>query len=128
MTFEIYDADNGEYVDIVPFIAKGGLKWQRSDVDGPGAGRNLDNAELIRDRIAIKYRWDVTCRPLTSAEQALILRLIEPEFITVRYFDPPSNAVKTGVFYSNNFPTSYAFRGLDGTDWWTGLTFPVIMR
>lgn len=27
--------------DILPYIAYGGFKWQRSDVEGPGAGRDL---------------------------------------------------------------------------------------
>ena len=36
--------------DIVPYIAYGGVKWQRSDVDGEGAGRMLDGT-LERNRM-----------------------------------------------------------------------------
>ena len=60
--------------DIVPYIAYGGVKWQRSDVDGEGAGRMLDGT-LERNRMATKIRLDVTCRPLKSAE-ALCFRLL----------------------------------------------------
>ena len=33
--------------DIVPYIAYGGVKWQRSDVDGEGAGRMLDGTLAV---------------------------------------------------------------------------------
>ena len=36
--------------DIVNYIAYGGFKWQRTDVDGEGAGRMLDGT-LERNRI-----------------------------------------------------------------------------
>lgn len=61
--------------DIVPYIAYGGVKWQRSDVDGEGAGRMLDGT-LERNRMATKIRLDVTCRPLKSAEASIVLSAI----------------------------------------------------
>ncbi len=113
--------------DIVPYIAFQGLKWQRSDIDGPNAGRNM-SGDTIRDRIAIKIRWDVTCRPLTSSELSKILQSIEPEFVTVTYTDPVTNSVKSDQFYSNNFPVSYLIKRPNGTELWGGLTFPLIQR
>lgn len=111
--------------DMVPFIAYGGLSWQRSDVDGPNAGRN-QAGDLIRDRVATKVRWDVKCRPLTGAELARVLTAVLPEYVTVEYTDPMTNSVKTEQFYSNNIPASFAFRRADGTEWWQGVTFPLI--
>lgn len=127
MEFSIYSQKKNKWEDVTPYIAFGGLKWQRSDVDGPGAGR-AQNAETIRDRIAIKIRWDVTCRPVTGEEQSLILQLIEPEFVTLKYLDPVTNTVKQGQFYSNNFPTSFGIQRKNGTSLWTGLTFPLIQK
>lgn len=121
MVFEV----NG--IDMVPYIAFGGLKWQRADVDGPNAGRQ-QNGDLIRDRVAIKTRWDVTCRPLKSDELAKILTAIHPEYVTVRYTDPMTNSIQTGTFYSNNIPASFAMRKPDGTEWWQGVTFPIIQK
>ena len=66
--------------DIVPYIAYGGVKWQRSDVDGEGAGRMLDGT-LERNRMATKIRLDVTCRPLKSAEASIVLSAIMPEWV-----------------------------------------------
>ena len=121
MVFEI----NG--TDILPYIANQGLKWQRSDVDGPNAGR-LMTGDQVRDRRATKIRWDVTCRGVTGQELAMLLTLIEPEFVSLRYTDPVTNTVKVGDFYANNFPVQFCFMHRDGKEYWTGLTFPLIMK
>lgn len=114
-------------VDITPYIAFGGIKWSRYDVDGPNAGRMQDST-MFRDRLSIKYRWDITCRPLTAAEQSTILTLIEPELVTVTYTDPTTNTTKTAEYYSNNFPSTYLIQYPDGTEMWSGLAFPLIMQ
>ncbi len=114
-------------IDMIPYIAYGGLKWQRSDVDGPNAGRTLDG-EMNRDRVATKIRWDVTCRPVTSSELAKILQAIEPEYVTVTYMDPTTNKKKNGTFYSNNIPAQFLMVNSGGVEYWTGLTFPLIQK
>ena len=124
MVFKIMNS-NGVYVDIMPYIASGGIKWSRNDVDGPNAGR-MQNGYMQRDRVATKYRWDITCRPLTAAEQAIVLQLIEPQYIMVQYTDPLNNVTVANYCYSNNFPSTYLIKGSDGQDYWTGLAFPVI--
>lgn len=113
--------------DITPYIAFGGLQWQREDVDGPNAGRGMD-ATMIRDRIATKIRWDVTCRPLTGEELNLILSKIQPEFVALQYWDPITGDVLTGQFYSNNIPASFLIKRRDGTELWGGVTFPLIQQ
>lgn len=114
-------------MDIVPYIFKQGLKWQRTDVDGEGAGRDL-SGDLRRNRVAIKRRLDVTCRPLTEKETALILTAILPEWVNVRYTDPQTNSVVTRTMYSNNIPASFLIRRRDGTELWDGITFPLIEK
>ena len=111
-------------VNIVPYIAYGGVQWQRSDVDGEGAGRDLTGA-LRRNRVATKRRLDVTCRPLKSEEAKIVLSAIMPEWVTVRYTDPQEGVV-TRKMYANNNPASYLMKKSDGTEWWTGITFPLI--
>ena len=113
--------------DIVPFIAFNGLQWQRQDIDGPNAGRTMDGT-VVRDRIATKIRWDVTCRPLTSAELSQVLQLIQPEFVSLQYWDPITGLVLTDQFYSNNIPASYLIRKANGTEYWGGVTFPLIQK
>ena len=84
---------------------------------------------MFRDRIATKYRWDITCRPLTASEQSFILTLIQPVFVECRYTDPLTNTVVSGVeYYANNFPSTFCISRSDGTEIWTGLAFPLIQK
>ena len=113
--------------DITPYVAWGGLKWQRADVDGPNAGRDM-TGNLIRDRIATKYRWDVTCKPLTAAQMSTILSLIAPTWVSVTYTDPVSNSVVTRTMYANNFGMNYQMITREGVEYYVGLTFPLVQR
>lgn len=113
-------------VDITPYIAYGGWKWQRADVDGANAGRDLDG-NLIRDRKAIKYRFDVTCIPLTAAQFADIQQLIEPVSFSVTFTDPMTNTVRTAQMYSNNYSANFQMITRQGVEYYAGFTFPLIM-
>ena len=118
MTLEI---DN---VDIVPYIAYQGVKWTRNDVDAPDAGRTMD-AKMHRMRVGTKIRLDITCRPLTGAELATVLNAILPEYVQVKYTDPMYGLV-TKTMYANNNPASYLILREDGTEYWSGVTFPLV--
>lgn len=113
-------------VNIIPYIAYGGVQWHRSDIDRSGAGRSIDDGYVIRDRVAVKARFDVTCRPLKASQLSIVLQSIQPEYCTVRYTDPVTNSVKTSQFYSNDFPAPHAMDDIGGVEWWGGLTFPPI--
>ena len=113
-------------VNLLPYIVEDGLKWTRFDVEAPDTGRTLDGV-MHRGRVAMKVRLDVTCRPLTSAEAMVVLRAIEPEYVTVQYVDPADGSV-TRTMYSNNIPAICAAVHPDGSAIWTGLTFPLIER
>lgn len=114
-------------LDIVPFIAYQGVKWQRSDVDGPGAGRDM-TADIRRNRVATKRRLDVTCTPLKLSDASKVLTAIMPEFVSVKYTDPQIGDVVTRTMYSNNNPASYCISRSDGTELWSGITFPLIEK
>ena len=94
-------------LDLTPFIAYGGIKWQRSDVDGKNAGRMLDGT-MQRDRVAIKSDLTLPAAPLRRQNRQKNLSAIEPEFVTLTYTDPVTNSTKSGQFYSNNFPSTFA--------------------
>ncbi len=113
-------------VDFMPFIAKQGVKWQRSDIDAPNSGRTMD-ATMHRGRVGTKIRLDITCRPLTSDEAMTVLNTILPEYVSVDYYDPMYGS-RTGVsMYSNNNPASFLIEKPED-DWWSGITFPLIER
>lgn len=93
-------------------------------MDGPNAGRTLD-AEMHRDRVAVKMRLDCSCPPLPADKAQLVLQAIAPEYIGVSY-DDPQLGYRTNVrMYSNNVPATYCIRR-DNTDWWMGIAFPLI--
>lgn len=119
MTFEI------DGVDMTEYVAYGGFKWQRSDIDDPDSGRDL-SGRMRRGRVASKIRLDVTCRLLTAQEACAVLTAIMPEYVTVQYYDPQAGAVLTKTMYSNNNPASFQIRQPDGTEWWSGITFPLV--
>ena len=120
----IHYSEDSPPFDITDFIAFGGLKWERSDIDSPDAGRTLDGV-MHRGRVATKIRLDITCRPLRLTELNTVLNLILPEYIYVTYDDPMDGRV-TRKMYSNNNPASYCILKRDGTEWWNGITFPLI--
>lgn len=112
--------------DLTPYIAKNGIKWSRNDLDGPNTGRNLDGI-LIRDRVAIKIKLEITCRPLAYDELQFVYQAILPEFFTVVYDDPLfGNTSK--IMYSNNVRGEPLLVDSDGVELWDNVTFPMIER
>ena len=111
-------------VDMLPYIAHQGIKWQRNDLDSSDAGRTLDGV-MHRGRVATKIRLDITCRPLRSEEAKVVLNAILPEYVQVEYTDPMYGlSVKT--MYSNNNPATHMLLQPDGVEWWHDITFPLI--
>lgn len=110
-------------IDMMPYIAQNGIKWQRNDIDGANAGRTMDGT-MHRQRVTSKARLDVTCLPLTSAETAVVLNAIWPEYVEVEYTDPMDGIV-IRTMYSNNIPATYVDTD---TDRWEGITFALIER
>ena len=114
-------------VDFTDFIAKGGLKWQRNDVDASNSGRTMDGV-MHRDKVATKIRLDITCKPLDADTAMNVLNTILPEYVSVDYYDPMYGE-RVGVsMYSNNNPASFLLARDDGNDLWGGITFPLIER
>ena len=113
-------------VDMTKYIAYGGIKWQRYDVDSPETGRAMDG-KMYRGRVATKIRLDITCRMLKASEVSIVLNAILPEYVMVTYDDPMLGRV-TKQMYSNNNPAVYQMKKKDGTEYWSGVTFPLIER
>lgn len=113
-------------VNCLPFVDDEGFSWKRNDVDSDQAGRTMD-ATMIRGRIAIKRRLDITCRPLSTAEAKTLLNLIKPEFVEVEYTDPMDGRIYA-TMYSNNVPATVMYIDEDGNARWKGISFPLIER
>lgn len=114
--------------DVLKWVEKGGIKWQRNDVDGSKAGRTMD-ATMHRGRIAIKFRADIVCIDMNRADELELMNLILPEFVTVETNLHPLYESVTAQFYSNNVPAVVQMVDPDsGESMWTGITFPLIER
>lgn len=114
-------------VNLTPYIAYNSLQYSRNDIDGSGAGRTLDGT-MYRDRVAIKDKWEVTCRPLTTDEAAIVLQAIQDEYVTVTVNPhPATNQSKTFEAYSNNVPAQYLMKK-GNKEYWEGIAFPLIER
>lgn len=105
--------------------ANGGYKVTRNDGDSERAGRTMDY-QMHRDRIAVKMKLEIACRALTGEETRKLLNAIYPEYITVTYYDPRVGVRDNIRFYSNNVPSEFLFEKPDGTEWWDGITFPLV--
>ena len=114
-------------IDMTPYIAYQGFKWQRNDVDGPDAWRSMDST-MHRERISTKIRLDITCRPLYANEAKIVLTAIMPEYVRVTYYDPQEGQIVTKVMYSNNNPASFCHHYPSGKELWHGITFPLVER
>lgn len=126
MTFDIYQTSKARWVDITWAIAYQGLDGSRNDVDGPNAGRVIQNALMTRDRLATKYKWNITTKPITLAQAVAIENLLIPEFFQIRtdYYTPGTNTTYT--VYSNNVTKTYVINKDYGE--LVKLSFPIVER
>lgn len=113
--------------DIMQFVAMGGMKVTRNDIDSSNAGRTLDGT-MHRGRVTQKKKIEVKCRPLLQSETEILLNLINPEYVTVDYIDPQAGARYGIQFYSNNVPASLLFIDPNGVEHWKDISFPLVER
>lgn len=113
-------------VDITDYIAAGGVKWSRNDVEDPDAGRTLDGL-MHRNRVATKIRMDITTVPLLTEDMQRLQQLLSPVYITVEYPDLVNGAV-IKTMYSNNISTNIVLTNRQHGHYWSGCTFPLIER
>ena len=120
LTFKV---DGIEYVKLIKLK---GLKWTRNDIDD-GAERTLDDAEMQRNRIAIKEKLEIQLKPVTDIELASICKAIEPEYITITYLSPRTNTVVTKEFYGSTITAAVAYED-KGTVYYDNCSFNIVER
>lgn len=124
MILDIYSTTLG-WVDITPYIKYQGVDGTRNDVDGPNAGRVIENALMYRDRLATKIKFQITTTPLKMSTAVMIENLLMPEFFTIRtdYF---TGSPKHYTVYSNNVSKTYVINKEYGE--LVKLSFPIVER
>lgn len=121
-----YGASDNDYVELTSYIALGGVKWSRNDIDASTAGRDTQDGLMHRARVAIKARLDINCVPLKAEQMAYVLQAIRPQWLSVKFFDPQEGNYRVATMYSNNVNATFLKYNTDGTSYWEGLTFPLI--
>lgn len=125
MIFKVFDENSRTWIDFVPYIAYQSFEGSRNDVDGPNAGRVIQNALMERDRLATKYKFTFTTVPLYNEKAVELEGYLMPEFFRVRtdYYSP--NSVREYECYSNNITKTYVI--YDGQDR-VKFTAPIVER
>ena len=117
--------NNNSYVPIESVIGLGGIKYTRNDIDGQNAGRNLQGT-LIRDRVAIKGKWEVQLTGVVKAQDAqIILTLVQPATFSIKT-DLPTGTLTTYNVYTNNIPVQFSMQRPDGSEYYSGVTIPIV--
>lgn len=65
------------------------------------AERNV-RGDMIIERIATKRKIDLGWAYLTGIQYSQILTAVDAVFFTVNYFDPKTNNMRVGTFYSGD--------------------------
>lgn len=107
--------------DIVPFAMVGGISWKRVNVEG-GNNMVMQSGNQYRDRIADRYVWTFAFRPMTAAEQATLLSLLNPQSVFVQYTDPQTDTLATAYYYVSDVPAGYLVKRTGGTEYWGGMS------
>ncbi len=70
------------------------------DLDGETA--RTASGLMVRDRIAVKRKLELSWKYLTAVELSQILKAVSPVFVNVTYDDPETNELQTGTFYAGD--------------------------
>ena len=112
------------YIDGVKMPTPQAYGWSIEDLDSEeGTGRNNATGEMFRDRVATKRKLSFTWPPLSVSETSRLLKALEPEFITVRYFDAREGGELTKKFYAGPQSANCGHRSR-----WLGLTANLIEK
>ena len=95
-----------------------------TDIDGE-SNRNAQ-AELIRDRIAVKRKISLEWPPLTQSQSTTLLNAVSSVFFTVTFPDPQQGIVTKTMYVGDR--TSPAYQFINGEVKWSGLKMNFIEK
>ena len=113
-------------LDILPYIAQGGLKITQNDVDSPQAGRTLDG-KMHRGKVTSKIKFEIQCIPLSPIDVSRIYSVLDHEYVTVTTDISPVGA-DTLEMYNSTRPASCLIVDSDDIAKWDGINFNLIER
>lgn len=103
------------------------LSVDLSDIDA-SAERTADGS-VVRDRIATKYKLNMSWNALTVQEMATLLTAVQDEFFEAEFIDPKTGSYVVKTMYVGDRSAPIAFvREDDGAIMWKGLTMNFVER
>ncbi len=89
-------SSNGQWVSLPDPQS---MKVNNYDIDsGDSSGRN-QNGELLRDRVAVKEKLELTFPPMYRVDYQTILNLVKAQFFTVRYWSDYYGGIREATMY-----------------------------
>lgn len=107
-------------VDYSDCIKRGGLGWNRYDLEQDGSGRSLDGY-MHRSRIAQKRKLNLECVRMTAARAQQLAAALNPVTIVVTYSDLQSGTA-TRTFYGTELKGG-VWGELGGVLYWDDVSF-----
>lgn len=119
MTFTFND------VDLMPYVADGGITWRRKDIEGGAAGTAI-NGQPIRDKVAEQYQWTLKFMPLTLSEISTILTAVKPAYAPATFTDPETGTEMTDPeAFANAADITLKRTTRNGVEYFNGLQIPI---
>ena len=113
--------------EVVSLPAPDELKWNISDLDADGTGRN-QNGDMFRDRVAVKRKLECSWRPLGSDEMATLLQAVDEVFFDLTYPDAMTGTDRTMTCYVGDRSSPIMRPETDGKWLWGGLSMNFVER
>ena len=85
-------------VDGVTMPCPSSWTWGLQDVSAGESGRT-DDALMHKNRVAQKRKIQVGYNGINASDASTILQAINPEYISVYYYDPMAGTTQTRTFY-----------------------------
>lgn len=113
--------------DYAEYIAE--LQIAKNDLDADGSGRNVLNGQMFRSRTATKMKLNVSMLPFTETQALELSSALAPEFVSVGYLNPMTNAETTGTFYCSEIDYGMqSYHPSEGITYYNDIKFSLTER
>jgi hypothetical protein len=102
-------------------------EYQVGVMDIDQASGRAASGMMVRKRIAVKRKIELTWRALTEDQLSALLNLVSPVFFEVQYVDPVTGGTKSGMFYAGDRSCG-ALKYTNGLIVWKDIKFNLVER
>lgn len=102
--------------DFTHLLPESAISWSRNDIDSSATGRSQIDGTMIRKRLAIKRKLNITCRRMDTASMIELNTALLPETISVTFLDAIEGVV-IKTFYGSSVEATTQITIGDETYW-----------